>query len=69
MSAHANVYIATKMRKFKIVYADLFASRIWVPSWSGKFGLVVIGASDEATMSTGSNNITIFMALPVIKIK
>ena len=27
----------------------------------GKFGLILIGASDEANMSTSSNNVTIFM--------
>ena len=27
----------------------------------GKFGLILIGASNEANMSTSSNNVTIFM--------
>ena len=69
------IYAATKMWKFRHICMPHWKSCIWVPSWSvtsllvsplclnnlGKFGLILIGASDEANMSTSSNNVTIFM--------
>ena len=68
------IYVATKMRKFIHIChienrAYGFLTGVWLQraisplclNNLGKFGLILIGASDEANMSISSNNVNIFL--------